>query len=92
MNKNPISRDFKVLLLSILKKGCMTGTDRHNIENYFGTYFDGKDPLELPQLSSEDLAELVEICGLTIDEVTAAYYERKKQEEKRQKLLPNGSR
>lgn len=71
--KKPISKDFKILLLSVLKKGHMTGSDRESIEIYLRTYFDGYTPPELPPLSSEELAELIIIEGLDIETVVADY-------------------
>ena len=72
MNK-PISDDFKVLLLSVVERGYMTGDDRFNIETYLKTYFDGYTPPKLRPLTSEELAELVNIEGLAIGDVVAAY-------------------
>lgn len=71
--KKPISKDFKILLLSVLKKGHMTGSDRESIETYLRTYFDGYTPPELPPLTSEELAELIIIEGLGIEDVIADY-------------------
>lgn len=71
--KKPISKDFKITLLSVLKKGSMTGNDRDRIETYLKTYFDGYTPPPLPPLSSEEMAALIDIEGLTIEEVAEAY-------------------
>lgn len=76
--KKPISKDFKIMLLSVLRKGHMTGSDRESIETYLKTYFDGYTPPELPPLSSEELAELIlhyenEAGAATIGGVVAAY-------------------
>lgn len=76
--KKPISRGFKIMLLSVLKKGSMSDSDRHNIETYLKTYFDGYTPPTLSPLSSDDLATLIDIEGHTIESVTAAY-ERNRQ-------------
>ena len=78
MNSKPISKDFKIMLLQVLQKGSMTGTDRERIETYLRTYFDGWQMPELPQLSNEDFAELIidheeKARGATIEGVVAAY-------------------
>ena len=71
--KKPISKDFKILLLSVLRKGSMTGSDRESIETYLRTYFDGYTPPQLPPLTSEELAELIIVEGVGIEAVTADY-------------------
>lgn len=82
MNKNPISRDFKVLLLSILKQGYMTFKDRTRIEEYLQYYFDGVQPPELEPLSSKDIAELIlhyenDPNAATFEGVAAEYKKKK---------------
>ena len=71
--KKPISKDFKIMMLSVLRNGHMTANDRSNIEAYLKTYFDGYTPPELPPLTSEELAELIIIEGLSIEAVVADY-------------------
>lgn len=87
MSKKPISKDFKLLLLSVLKQGYMTQTDRKCIENYFGQYFDGKEPFEYPPLSSDDVALIIDIYGLTIESVVAACETREREKEMHKKFM-----
>lgn len=87
MSKKPISKDFKLLLLSVLKQGYMTQTDRKCIENYMGTYFDGKEPFEYPPLSSDDVATIIDIEGLTIESVAEAWETRKREKEMHKQFL-----
>lgn len=56
--KKAISKDFKVLLLSILKQGYMTHGNRDELDLYIKSYFDGYQPPELRPLSSEEMEVL----------------------------------
>lgn len=92
MKKKPISKDFKILLLSVLKQGYMTHTDRNCIENYMEQYFDGKEPVEMPPLSVDDVATIIDIEGFTIDDVAAACEKREREKELHKEFMKIVSR
>lgn len=73
MRGKPITKDFKLLLLRILKNGYMTEGDRHSVENQIRAYFEGYVPPTFPPLSAEEIATVIQYERLSIDDVTAAY-------------------
>ncbi|MBR7022164.1 MAG: hypothetical protein IKI09_01655 [Bacteroidales bacterium] len=58
MSKEPLSKEFKARLATIIKLNYLTETDRKTIETYFKVYFDGYKPPQWHLLEADEMEAL----------------------------------
>ena len=59
--KKALSREFKILLLTILQNNSIEPEQREAAESYFNSYFGFSIPFELRPFSNEEINELIEL-------------------------------
>lgn len=58
MSKEPLSKELKARLATIIKLNYLTETDRKTIETYFKVYFDGYKPPQWHLLEADEMEAL----------------------------------
>ena len=58
MSKEPLSKEFKARLVTIIKLNYLTETDRKTIETYFKVYFDGYKSPQWHLLEADEMEAL----------------------------------